>query len=109
MGCTRFKRMTPGSQGTLIIIRVQKEAPSIALQLLWPCLEVVDIPLIQVLYIPVRSFNPDELRHRFGQHSPVLLAFFELLLGSLLVLDIGGSPKPLDDLACFIMHRERTG
>src|SRR5258707_12502798 len=105
MGFTRVTRMTPGSQGTLIIIRVQKLAPSIALQLLWPCLEVVDIPLIQVLYRPVRSFNPDELRHRFGQHAPVLLTGFDPLFGLFLLMDVSSGAKVFQDRALRIFER----
>src|SRR5258708_29571929 len=71
--------MMPARHGVLIIVRVQKLAPSMAQCLFGGGATIVIPTLIPVLNQAIWSSCPHELRQRFGQHTPVLLAGFELL------------------------------
>ncbi len=96
----------PKGPHTFSILRMHELTPSMALELLKSGMRILTTALITVVKTVIWSSGPHQLRHRFGQHAPVLLAFFELLLGSLLVLNIGTGANPLDDLAGFIAHRQ---
>ncbi len=89
----------------MIILRMQELTPAMALQLLKRGMRILTIALITVVQTVIWSRGPHQLRHRFGQHAQVLLAGFELLLRSFLLLDIGAGAKPLDDLALGIFER----
>src|SRR5438034_6358488 len=95
----------PKSHNTFIILRMQELTPSMALELLKSGMRILTIALITVVKTVNWSSGPHQLRHRFGQHMQVLLAGFELLLRSFLLLDIGAGAKPLDDLALGIFER----
>src|SRR5258708_3455942 len=79
-------------------------SPSVALCLLKREPGVVTQALVRVLVPAVGSCHHHKLWHRFGQHAPVLLAFFDFLFSLFLVLDVGAGAKPLDDLTGFIAH-----
>src|SRR5258708_6251371 len=98
----------PKSQNTFSLLRMQELTPSMALELLKSGMRILTIALITVIKTVIWSSGPHQLRHRFGQHAPVLLAGFEPLLRPFLLVDIGARAKPLDELACFITYRERT-
>src|SRR5260370_37621565 len=99
--------MLPERSGAFPIIGMdeRERSPSLALHVLNRDPEVVTPALVHILVQAVGARRPHQLWHRFGQHTPVLLAGFELLLGSFLVVDVGAGAKPLDDLACFITYR----
>src|SRR5258708_22558606 len=82
-------------------------SPSVALCLLKREPSVVTPAPVRVLELAVGTPRPHQLRHRFGQHPPVLLAFFDFLFSLFLVLDVNSGAKPFDDLACFITHVHR--
>src|SRR5437879_9605974 len=84
-------------------------SPLVALCLLDREPGVVMPALVRVLVLAVGSCHHHQLWQRFGQYPPVLLAFFELLLRPFLLVDIGARAKPLEDLTCFITHRQGTG
>src|SRR6266851_5162435 len=88
-----------------IILRMQELTPSMALELLKSGMRILTIALITVVKTVICSRGPHQLRQRLGQHAQVLLAGFELLLRSFLLLDIGAGAKPLDDLALGIGER----
>src|SRR5258708_31207913 len=89
---------------TIIGMNELEISPSVALELLKRESEVVTPALVHILVQVVWALRPHQLWHRFGQHTPVLLAFFELLLLSFLVLDVGTGAKPSGNLADFITH-----
>jgi hypothetical protein len=62
------------------ILRMHELAPSIAQQLLLRGMVIVTTPLINVVKTAICLCNSHQLRERFSQQTPVLLAFFELLL-----------------------------
>src|SRR5258706_16230893 len=97
--------MMPKSERTFSLLRMQELTPSIALQLLQSGMGILTIALITVVQTVIGSRGPHQLGHRFGQHTQVLLAFFETLLRSLLLLNIGAGAKPLHDLALGICER----
>src|SRR5258706_247923 len=99
----------PKSQNTFSLLRMQELTPSMALELLKSGMRILTIALITVIKTVIWSSGPHELRHRFGQHAQVLLAGFELLLRSFLVLNISAGAKPLGNLACFIAHGHAAG
>src|SRR5258706_7553 len=101
--------MLPKSERTFSILRMQELTPSIALQLLQSGMGIRTIALITVVQTVIWSSGPHELRHRFGQHAPVLPAGFELLLRPFLLVDVSAGTKPLNDLACFIAYRHAAG
>src|SRR5215831_6795665 len=84
---------------------MQELTPSMALQLLQSGMRILTIALITVVKTVIWSSGTHQLRHRFGQHAQVLLAFFELLLRSFLLLNIGAGAKPLHDLALGVCER----
>src|SRR5258708_9833870 len=100
--------MLSKSDRTFSILRMQERTPSIALELLKSGMRILTIALITVVKTTIWPCRPHELRHRFGQHAPVLLAGFELLLSPFLLLNIGAGAKPLDDLTRFIAYRHRA-
>src|SRR5260370_1337242 len=53
--------------------------------------------------------GPDQLSHCFGQHAPVLLAFFELLFRSFLIVDVGTGATPVQDRTLGISLRHASG
>src|SRR5258708_6394315 len=108
-GFTCFERMLSKSERTFSLLRMQELTPSIALELLKSGMRILTIALITVVKTTIWPCRPHELRHRFGQHAPVLPAFFEPLFGSFLLLNIGAGAKPLDDLTGFIAHRHGAG
>src|SRR5258707_4737908 len=69
----------------------------------------VVVPLV----IPIRHRSiwqrgPHQLWHGFGQHMPVLLAFFDSLFGLFLLIDIGAGPNPVEDRALRIALRHTS-
>src|SRR5262249_61021297 len=80
-------------------------SPWVALDVLKREPGVVTPALVYILILAVGSSHPHELRHRLGQHTQALLAFFELLFCSLLLLDIGAGANPLHDLALGVFER----
>src|SRR5260221_204036 len=85
-------------------LRMQELTPSMALKLLKSGMRIRTIALITVVETVIWSSGPHQLRHRFGQHAPLLLAGLEPLLSPFLLLNIGVGAKPLGDLACFITY-----
>src|SRR5258708_32912281 len=68
-------------------------------------------PLIPIHHRSIWLRRPHELRYRFGQHAPVLLAFFDFLFSLFLVLDVGAGANIFEDLALRIvdghsLHKE---
>src|SRR5258708_13593885 len=98
---SRVLGMLYESSGAFTIVGMDELeiSPSVALCLLNREPGVVMPVLVRVLVPAVGSCHHHQLRQRFGQHPPVLLAFFELLLVPFLLVDVCGSAKPLDDLA----------
>src|SRR5260221_12707176 len=101
--------MTSKSQRLLSIIRVQKLAPPMAQCLLRRSTRVVIIALIKVHRRAIWLNGPHELRHRFGQHTRVLLAGFDPLLRPFLVLDVGAGAKPFEGRALIILVWHGSG
>src|SRR5258706_7404876 len=99
----------PKSHHTFSLLRMQELTPSMALELLKSGMRILTIALITVVQTVIWSSGPHELRHRFGQHPPALLAGFELLLRPFLLVDVSAGTKPLNDLACFIAYRHAAG
>src|SRR5260221_8811533 len=97
--------MMPDCQGVLIILRVQKLAPSMAQCLFGGGTTIVIPTVIPVLKQGIWSRCPHELWYRFGQHAPILLAFFELLLSPFLLLNIGAGANVFQDRALRIGER----
>src|SRR5258706_4348288 len=95
----------PKSQNPFSLLRMQKLTPSMALELLKSGMRILTIALITIVQTVIWSSGPHELRHRFGQHMPVLLAFFELLLGPFLLLNIGAGANVFQDPALRICER----
>src|SRR5260221_12896747 len=97
--------MLSKSDRTFSILRMQERTPSIALELLRSRMRILTIALITVVKTTIWPCRPHELRHRFGQHAPVLLAVFDLLISRLLLLYTRSRATPLFHFACFIAHR----
>src|SRR5437899_2176932 len=105
---TRCERMLPKREHTLSIFRMQILTPSIVPYLLKIGLHHLTKALIAVVNTAIWRRRPHQLWHRFGQHAPVLLAFFELLFGSFLVLNIGAGTNPVQDRALGISLRHAS-
>src|SRR5260370_16897327 len=95
----------PKSQNTFSLLRMQELTPSMALELLKSGMRILTIALITVVKTVIWSSGPHELRHRFGQHAPVLLAGFELLLSPFLLLYIGAGANIFEDRTLRICER----
>src|SRR5258708_11566442 len=98
--------LMPKGPHTFSILRMHELTPSMALELLKSDIRILKVAPTTIGKTGIWSSASQQLRHGFGQHAPVLLAGFELLLGSLLVLNIGTGANPFDDLAGFIFHRQ---
>src|SRR5437588_1914882 len=105
---TSLECLMPKSHYTFNILRMHELPPSIALQLLKSGMRIFTIVLITVVQTAIGSRCPDELRYRFGQHAPVLPAFFELLLRPFLLLNIGAGANPVQDRALSISLRHAS-
>src|SRR5260221_11624461 len=95
----------PKSQNPFSLLRMQELTPSMALELLRRGTSIVITSVIPVLKPVIWSRGPHELWHRFGQHAPILLAFFELLLSPFLLLNIGAGANVFQDRALRIGER----
>src|SRR3989442_411489 len=95
----------PKSQNPFSLLRMQELTPSMALELLKSGMRILTIALITVVKTVIWSSGPHQLRHRFGQHAQVLLAFFELLLSPFLLLNIGAGANVFQDRALRIGER----
>src|SRR5258707_2776174 len=102
---TCFECMMPKSHNTFCILRMQELTPSMALELLKSGMRILATALITVVKTAIWRRRPYELRHRFGQHTQVLLAGFEPLLRSFLVIDIGAGANIFEDRALLIFER----
>src|SRR5258708_38739935 len=94
----------PDRHGVLRIVRVQKLAPSMAQCLFGGGTTIVIPTVIPVLHQAIWSSCPYELRHRFGQHAPVLLAGFERSLERRVRLESRSRCTPHHYLTCFITY-----
>src|SRR5260221_403012 len=99
----------PKSQNTFSLLRMQELTPSMALELLKSGMCILTIALITVVKTVIWSSGPYQLRHRFGQHAPVLPAFFELLFSPFLFFNNGAGAKPFDHFLRFIPPRRPAG
>src|SRR5260370_14015441 len=107
-GFTCFEGMMPKSHSPFSIVRMQELTLSIGLELFTRGMRILTIALITVVKTAIWSRCPHELRHRFGQHTQVLLAFFELLLGSLLLIDVSAGANPVQNRALGIALRHAS-
>src|SRR5437016_2160000 len=99
----------PKSHHTFSLLRMQELTPSMALELLKSGMRILTIALITVVKTVIWSSGPHQLWHRFGQHAPVLLAGFEPLLRSFLVIDVGAGANPFQggSLRILVRHGSR--
>src|SRR5258707_501549 len=98
----------PKSHHTFSLLRMQELTPSMALELLKSGMRILTIALITVVKTVIWSSGPHQLRHRFGQHTPVLLTGFEPLLRLFLLLDVSAGAKPFQDRALSILVRRSS-
>src|SRR5260370_30700988 len=84
---------------------MQELTPSMALELLKSGMRILATALITVAKTAIWRRRPYELRHRFGQHTQVVLAGFEPLVRSFLVIDIGAGANIFEDRALLIFER----
>src|SRR5258708_33490410 len=65
-------------------------------------------PLIPLRHRSIWLRGPHQLRHRFGQHTPVLLASFQPLLSPFLLINVSARPHPVEDRALRILVRDAS-
>src|SRR5215469_17800185 len=94
--------MTPGSQGTFIIIGVQEMHPAGAEQLPRSDVHIVIPTLIHVLGIAVWPCNPHNLRHGLCKCSKMPFPCAHRLLAAFLILDVYTGSDPQQDHATVI-------
>src|SRR5258706_6768902 len=82
--------------------------PSIVQEVLNIGLRHVTIPLIRVIKTAIGPRGPHHLRHRFGKHTPVLLAGLDPLCGLFLLINVSTCRNPVQDRALRIFVRNTS-
>ncbi len=95
-------RRLPRVQGALSVIGVDGLEPAVPLVLLGGHGGIVTPAPVTVFTRAVGVRQPDKLGDGIDQDP-------QFVFGLLFVMNIGVGAKPLDDLACFIAHRQGAG